>query len=635
MKRLFRYILVTFLGCTLSVMLGCKPQAKKNRPVVKSVTKKAESQTPSQNSTKRKNSLYKSMSKEEKRLEISAFFNAKNEKTGQPKKSTKFLNPKIEIDLDRREYRFAVDIQSEPGVVSTLSMKGGIDKSGNSVLQTEQGGSSFSYKAYSVCLDWPCCIKSFVNLFHGPRFSKKEQFVTPDFFIQGEKVPYEKLHKKYCSKESALDKEETLSEEEIQDLKVDSRPEESEFQTDIEKEDEEDHVHSGNSEIVGPSFQEIFNIENDRVLVERVQSEEIQQNGPDTAVDKKEAGAIVETEKSVTEETVDIPLPVKKGKQWDEGLKEREVVSQKELAPNLTDSEGFLENEDRPLKAFKLNLKNGGHAEGRSSSGRVVGSSYLPVLGKGYEYVNRTYCRHNYGTGLAVDAIRFLGRWVSRMFGGRLLVISIARKGGGRLAFCSDKGKKKQRVHKSHQNGLDIDVGYIKGQEALGSFVFNQKNPSRSKIRIQGRDQDFDFEANFQFYKAMVTKNIVYRDRSKATKRSLVDKILVNHEVKRAFCHWVKERARKENRKVTQVEKNVLEKMYGFWNHRDHAHIRFHCSPHYKGCSLPMYCPREGDCNKAIYEGWYPNILNAKKLGEKRRSYREEIQKQFAHQKCL
>jgi penicillin-insensitive murein endopeptidase len=149
--------------------------------------------------------------------------------------------------------------------------------------------------------------------------------------------------------------------------------------------------------------------------------------------------------------------------------------------------------------------------------------------------------------------------------GMKLEVGDLSREKGGRLP-----------PHKSHQNGLDIDIGFFrKGvkQNYYGKSVVNGN-------RV---DSSFDQALQWKFFKSMMT---YYHDK--------IYFILLHPAVKRAMCA---EAARAgdlvKGQDVDPIVMHTLRRLVGESSHYNHFHVRMKCPSKDERCvqtkhDLPM-----------------------------------------------
>ncbi len=204
--------------------------------------------------------------------------------------------------------------------------------------------------------------------------------------------------------------------------------------------------------------------------------------------------------------------------------------------------------EKKKIKAGEIlfNLDRGAVAKGRPWDGRIENSvSRLPDQGTGFQ--RKSEPKYNYGSGITIDFIKSVSDLYNKTSGcAPLLVNQISKEKGGRYG-----------PHRSHQNGQDIDIGYI-GLADFGSVLSGKITPEI-------------MECNWKFFNLLVSQKL-------PDDKSVVSKIFVNPKVKRYFCK------RAQNKNELEAGKEVLRHLYPWEGHTRHFHVRLRCSPNYEGC---------------------------------------------------
>ncbi|MFM6928584.1 MAG: penicillin-insensitive murein endopeptidase [Bdellovibrio sp.] len=126
------------------------------------------------------------------------------------------------------------------------------------------------------------------------------------------------------------------------------------------------------------------------------------------------------------------------------------------------------------------------------------------------------------------------------------------------LSDLSKKNGGKFGSHKSHQNGLDIDVAfYFKADKSSANFV----NALRNGKPIG----EWMMEPQWQLFKYITSSNFV-------------DRIFIHPGLKKAFCaHAIKNGEIKESTR-SGVAYETLRRLRPEKNHDDHFHLRIKCS---------------------------------------------------------
>lgn len=142
----------------------------------------------------------------------------------------------------------------------------------------------------------------------------------------------------------------------------------------------------------------------------------------------------------------------------------------------------------------------------------------------------------------------------------------ISRKNGGQLGG-----------HKSHQQGLDVDVSY---------FIRNQYNPRVLQDIVQNAkpNKDWMIEKQWELFKFTVGLNYV-------------DRILVDSTLKNALCKLAKEKSELNNTsKSVNIAFQTLRRLRVVSNHQDHFHLRVRCSVLQVRCRMMAEPPQSTEC---------------------------------------
>jgi penicillin-insensitive murein endopeptidase len=184
-------------------------------------------------------------------------------------------------------------------------------------------------------------------------------------------------------------------------------------------------------------------------------------------------------------------------------------------------------------------------AIGGYSAGCLLGAQTLPASGPGYEALHRSRNRF-YGHPDLVTFIRHLGATAKAKHLGVLIVGDMSQARGG----PTPSG------HRSHQSGLDVDLGYL---APAGVRAGHLKRADRERI---GPPAVVD-----------LTTHQMSRLWGRRTERLLaaaaadpaVDRIFVNPAIRRLLCASP---ARREP---------WFARLRPWWGHHDHFHVRLRC----------------------------------------------------------
>lgn len=147
-----------------------------------------------------------------------------------------------------------------------------------------------------------------------------------------------------------------------------------------------------------------------------------------------------------------------------------------------------------------------------------------------------------------------------------LVVGDVSKKGGGYLT-----------PHLSHQNGLDVDLGFLAAdginieKEIFPDDFVNRRNNTLTK--------KFDIQKNWQMIRMAVESNWTYM-------------IVTHPSVKKAFCQMVKKSGK------LQEFSNILGQIIPDETHFDHFHLRLKCPATSPRCVIGPDLPAESRCDE-------------------------------------
>ncbi|MBX3034837.1 MAG: penicillin-insensitive murein endopeptidase [Bdellovibrionaceae bacterium] len=169
-----------------------------------------------------------------------------------------------------------------------------------------------------------------------------------------------------------------------------------------------------------------------------------------------------------------------------------------------------------------------------------------------------------YATHELVEIIDYLGRYArSSPSIGTLRVGDLSQENGGRM---------RNSAHKSHQNGLDADLGYPLKD------VSERMEPFRALVSNGHIDPDLDIKATWALFKAAWG--------TKAT-----DRIFVDQRIKEALCKAARDSG-DIDAKGEGSAKELLRRIRPWPGHNTHFHLRIRCSVEQPRCRM-MGDPRE------------------------------------------
>lgn len=138
--------------------------------------------------------------------------------------------------------------------------------------------------------------------------------------------------------------------------------------------------------------------------------------------------------------------------------------------------------------------------------------------------------------------------------------------------------------HRSHQNGLDIDIAYL-----LRSKSQNYYAQSILSGRSQGSViSDFYIEEQWKLFKQIFN-----------TEKNKIHFVLVHQNIKNAFCHYAKQNGEyysdNDNRN-DPTAKQILRRLYINNGHFDHYHVRLKCPTKDARCFQQAELPNKTGC---------------------------------------
>jgi penicillin-insensitive murein endopeptidase len=214
---------------------------------------------------------------------------------------------------------------------------------------------------------------------------------------------------------------------------------------------------------------------------------------------------------------------------------------------------------------------------GGYSAGCVDGAVMLPKYGKGFK--RSTYENgRNFGHPNLVNMLLDLGQTVESEYGKELLIGDLGHARGGPASI-------KSSAHRSHQNGLDVDIWY--NYHDVGSTK-KPKAVSMLKRNKKGLGK------NWHDINAKILHDIAQFDD--------VERILVNPYIKQEMCE------KYDNAKW-------LQKFRPWWGHHKHFHVRLRCPEGSDDCKPQGETPNESGCGETL-AWWFSD--EAGQMGKKK-----------------
>jgi penicillin-insensitive murein endopeptidase len=219
-----------------------------------------------------------------------------------------------------------------------------------------------------------------------------------------------------------------------------------------------------------------------------------------------------------------------------------------------------------PWSKVKSTAPGPASAIGGPSNGCIAGAQTLPADGTGFVSIRRHRNRY-YGHPETVRFVRDLGRALNKRSGELMMVGDLAQPRGGLMSSS----------HRSHQNGLDVDVWFrLTASAKRADGMHPEERDPKSMVAPGGRTLNNDWGEEQRFLL-----------RTAAEDRR-VDRIFVNPAIKRALC-----RSEKGNREW-------LRKLRPWWGHDAHFHVRLKCPAGSPICKRQAPVPAGEGCGKSL-----------------------------------
>lgn len=203
---------------------------------------------------------------------------------------------------------------------------------------------------------------------------------------------------------------------------------------------------------------------------------------------------------------------------------------------------------------------------GGAANGCLGGAAVLPAQGTGFVSIRRHRNRY-YGHPELLALIEDLGRALGRRGGEAMMVGDLSQPRGGLMSTS----------HRSHQNGLDVDIWFrlvpsatsVNGDYPEGADPASMVAPGGLGVAAAwGEPQRF------------LLKTTAEDPR--------IDRLFVNPAIKRALCE------------TERGDRSWLRKVRPWWGHDAHFHARIQCPPGSPSCDRPSPLPAGDGCGKDL-----------------------------------
>ncbi len=209
----------------------------------------------------------------------------------------------------------------------------------------------------------------------------------------------------------------------------------------------------------------------------------------------------------------------------------------------------------------RLMLTN--QAIGSPDQGRLRNASFLKTHLDTYNLANKivianSSTKNYYGTQEMMNVLEAVGDKAYSFQQNKIHISRISAKQGGRLPPSV-----------SHQNGMDVDMGYPTVQGRVG-FPIVASGGSMKK-------SDFSIAKTLELFKFIMTQTV-----------SPVDRLFVDQSIINRLCKEAKETGRfKGSERAAMVK--LFENLQHVDGHGNHFHMRLRCTPNQPDCRHKVY----------------------------------------------
>lgn len=214
-------------------------------------------------------------------------------------------------------------------------------------------------------------------------------------------------------------------------------------------------------------------------------------------------------------------------------------------------------------KDTKGRLRLSNQAVGSPDNGRLRNASFLKTHIDTYKLEDKVVIANSspknyYGTQEMMEILEAIGEKANTMARNKIFISRISAKAGGRLP-----------PSKSHQNGMDVDIGYFTVQGKV-QFPIVASGGALKK-------SDFSVAKTLEVFKFLMTQQV-----------SPVDRLFVDQSIINNLC-----REAKNSGKFKGSEKAAYAKLFENLQHVDghgnHFHLRLRCTKNQPDCQHRIY----------------------------------------------
>lgn len=284
--------------------------------------------------------------------------------------------------------------------------------------------------------------------------------------------------------------------------------------------------------------------------------------GVETTVTKEELEVIVPKKTTPKKEEPKSDDPKKEEPKKEEPKRDETKKEEPKKDKEPTDRSGEIDNTRRPINKYQV--------YGRVNDGSLVNGVNMlekqKALGEAAGFHMIRVDRKRYFTSDEMaHVIVGLGGWLYKWLKKYDLIIGdLSSKNGGRIG-----------THKSHQNGLDADIGYIFKDSDYKNFQYavvkNRLNPQLL------------LEANWYLFKTAVSSK-------------KVNVMFMHRKVKKALCDLAIRRGELKEGDRSNLAYETLRRIYPDTQHNSHFHLRVNCPAGARACFQTSLAAKSSGC---------------------------------------
>lgn len=202
---------------------------------------------------------------------------------------------------------------------------------------------------------------------------------------------------------------------------------------------------------------------------------------------------------------------------------------------------------------------------GGYSNGCLAGAEQMPLRGEGFQLVRTGRNRH-FGHPLTVQFLQDFSAQVARNGLGRLQIGDMSMARGG--PFTTG--------HRSHQQGLDVDIWFSQDERALERPLSQWERDNISAIPLADDRAHKIIEKNWNGEVPQILRL--------ASEDARVERIFVHPTIKQRLCQ------------ISGDDNEWLRKVRPWWGHNYHFHVRLKCPEGERDC-VPQAPARGAPCD--------------------------------------